>query len=61
MRPHVGALATLERGYAVVTREADAALLRSARDARAADRVRIRLADGSVRAVIEGRVKGEDG
>ena len=57
----VSPLATLERGYAVVTREADAALLRSARDARAADRVRIRLADGSVRAVIEGRVKGEDG
>jgi exodeoxyribonuclease VII large subunit len=56
----VSPLATLERGYAVVTREADATLLRSSRTARPADRVRIRLTDGSVRAVIEGRVEAED-
>jgi exodeoxyribonuclease VII large subunit len=50
----ISPLATIDRGYAVVTREPGGELLRSHRAVRPADRVRIRVADGSVRAVVEG-------
>jgi exodeoxyribonuclease VII large subunit len=49
----VSPLATLERGYAVVTREPGGALLRSALAVRPDERLRIRVADGSVCAVVE--------
>jgi len=50
----ISPLATIDRGYAVVTREPGGELLRSHRAVRAADRLRIRVADGSVRAIVEG-------
>jgi exodeoxyribonuclease VII large subunit len=50
----ISPLATIERGYAVVTREPGGELLRSHRAVRPADRLRIRVADGSVRAIVEG-------
>jgi exodeoxyribonuclease VII large subunit len=49
----ISPLATLERGYAVVTREPSGELLRSSLTVRPAERLRIRVADGSVRAVVE--------
>jgi exodeoxyribonuclease VII large subunit len=50
----ISPLATIDRGYAVVTREPGGELLRSQRGVRPADRLRIRVADGSVRAIVEG-------
>jgi len=49
----VSPLATLDRGYAVVTCEPGGRLLTSARSVQPADRLRIRVADGSVCAVVE--------
>ncbi|MGI5247273.1 exodeoxyribonuclease VII large subunit [Dactylosporangium sp. CA-139066] len=45
--------ATLQRGYAIVQRE-DGAVVRAPDDVAAKDRVRIRLADGSLAATVEG-------
>ena len=50
----VSPLATIDRGYAVVTRVPGGELLRSRRSVTPSDRLNIRLADGSVRAVVEG-------
>ena len=49
----VSPLATIDRGYAVVTREAGGELVRSRRTVRAQERLRIRVADGHIRAVVE--------
>jgi len=50
----LGPAATLARGYAIVQRGGDVSspVLRSARDAAAGDRLRVRLADGAVPAVV---------
>lgn len=45
-------LAVLQRGYAIVTREADDRILRRARDAAAGDIVDLRLAQGRLRAAV---------
>jgi exodeoxyribonuclease VII large subunit len=50
----VSPLATIDRGYAVVTHLPGGELLRSRRAVKPADRLNIRVADGSVRAVVEG-------
>ncbi|MGH8315787.1 MAG: exodeoxyribonuclease VII large subunit [Steroidobacterales bacterium] len=50
----VSPLATIDRGYAVVTRVPGGELLRSRRSVKPADRLNIRVADGSLRAVVEG-------
>ncbi len=49
----VSPLATIDRGYAVVTREAGGELVRSRRAVRPDERLRIRVADGQIRAVVE--------
>jgi exodeoxyribonuclease VII large subunit len=49
----LGPAATLARGYAVVQTDAGA-VLRSAADAPAGTRLRVRVADGAVKAVSEG-------
>ena len=55
----LGPAATLSRGYAVVqTIEGSAAVLRSAADAPAGTRLRIRVSDGAVGAVSTGREDG---
>jgi exodeoxyribonuclease VII large subunit len=55
----LGPAATLARGYAVVqTIEGSAAVLRSAADAPAGTRLRIRVSDGAVGAVSTGREDG---
>jgi exodeoxyribonuclease VII large subunit len=48
-------LAVLERGFAVVWKDGDAHPLRSANDADAGDRLRIRLAEGELAARVESR------
>jgi exodeoxyribonuclease VII large subunit len=50
----VSPLATIDRGYAVVTREPGGDLVRSRRSVKPSDRLNIRVADGTVRAVVEG-------
>jgi exodeoxyribonuclease VII large subunit len=50
----VSPLATIDRGYAVVTREPGGDLVRSRRSVKPADRLNIRVADGTLRAVVEG-------
>ncbi|MFN3653232.1 MAG: exodeoxyribonuclease VII large subunit [Armatimonadota bacterium] len=49
----VSPLATLARGYAAVTRERDGAPLRSAGEVAVGERVRVRLADGSLGTRVE--------
>ena len=49
----VGPLATLARGYAVVTRARDGSLVRSVADVGGGERTQTRLADGSITAVVE--------
>ncbi|MFG2037392.1 exodeoxyribonuclease VII large subunit [Dactylosporangium sp. NPDC048998] len=46
--------ATLQRGYAIVQRE-DGAVVRSPGEVSAKERLRIRLAEGSLAAIVEGR------
>lgn len=48
----VSPLATIDRGYAVVTCEPGGELLRSRRAVKTADRLNIRVADGVVKAVV---------
>ncbi len=50
----VGPPAVLNRGYALVTRQADGALVRSAAQVTAGDRVGVRVADGRFGARVEG-------
>jgi exodeoxyribonuclease VII large subunit len=50
----LGPQATLDRGYAIVRRSADAAIVRRPADAPAGARLAIRLADGSIDAVSDG-------
>jgi exodeoxyribonuclease VII large subunit len=45
-------LAVLRRGYAIVTRKTDGAVLRAAADVRAGDEVGVRLAQGRLRASV---------
>ncbi len=52
-------LAVLERGYAVVTHEASGAVLVSSEKAHRGDRLGVRLARGSLRAVVEESHAGE--
>jgi len=49
----VSPLATLSRGYAVVTDDADGSVLRHASEAVAGERIRARLADGELRCRVE--------
>jgi exodeoxyribonuclease VII large subunit len=51
-------LAVLERGFAVVWKEGVPQPLRSANDADAGDRLRIRLAEGELAARVESRAMG---
>jgi exodeoxyribonuclease VII large subunit len=51
----LGPAATLARGYAVVQTTADGAVLRTTEDAPAGTRLRVRVADGAISAVSEGR------
>jgi len=48
----VSPLATLGRGYAIVTRATDGAILRAARQVTPGDGIRIRLSEGSLGAVV---------
>lgn len=57
----VSPLATLDRGYALVTRVDDGALLRDAREARLGGNIEARLGRGRVRATITGIVPGAEG
>lgn len=50
----VGPLATLSRGYAIVRRDDDGRIVRSVGDVAAGDRLRVRVADGSFDAAVEG-------
>lgn len=45
--------AVLRRGYSITTRATDGSILRSARDVRAGERLITRLADGTVRSIVE--------
>jgi exodeoxyribonuclease VII large subunit len=56
----VSPLATLGRGFAVVSRVDDGRLLRDAQDAPAGTEIEARLARGSVRARVTGPGKGSD-
>ena len=49
----VSPLATINRGYAVVTREPGGELVRSRRAVKSQDRLSIRVADGSLRAIVD--------
>lgn len=51
----VGPMATLRRGYAIVTREEDGRLVTSASQVGPGDRLRTRLAEGEVLSRVEGR------
>ena len=56
----LGPAATLARGYAVVQRvvaDGDPEVLRSVEDAPPGTQIRVRLADGAVRAAVMGREK----
>jgi exodeoxyribonuclease VII large subunit len=48
----VSPLATLERGFAIVTRVDDDSLVRAAADTRAGDEIRTRLGRGALRARV---------
>ena len=50
----VGPLATLSRGYAIVRRDEDGQIIRSKADVGDGDRLRVRVADGSFGATVEG-------
>lgn len=50
----VGPMATLSRGYAIVRREDDGRIVRSTGDVVAGDHLRVRVADGSFDAAVEG-------
>ena len=54
----LGPAATLARGYAVVQTVPAAGVLRSVNDAPPGTRLRVRVADGAVAAVSEGRIDG---
>lgn len=54
----VSPLATLDRGYAIVTREADGRILRDAAEARPGDAVTARLARGRLRCRVESSEPG---
>ena len=49
----VGPQQTLERGYAIVSRAGDGAVMRSSAGATPGDRIRVRLAEGRLGAVID--------
>jgi exodeoxyribonuclease VII large subunit len=55
----VSPLATLDRGFAIITREADGALVTDARALRAGEEIRARLAHGGVRARVIERIDEE--
>lgn len=57
----VSPLATLGRGFAVVSRAGDGVLLRDAKDAPAGTEIEARLARGSLRARVTGSGKDSDG
>ena len=50
----VGPLATLSRGYAIVRRDDDGQIVRSAGDVAGGDHLSVRVADGSFDATVEG-------
>jgi exodeoxyribonuclease VII large subunit len=56
----VSPLATLGRGFAVVSRTADGALLRNAQDAPPGTEIEARLAQGRLRATVQQTLKDED-
>lgn len=56
----VSPLATLDRGFAIVTRRADGALVTDAGSLQAGDEIQARVAKGSVRATVTGTDKGTD-
>jgi exodeoxyribonuclease VII large subunit len=56
----VSPLATLSRGYAIVTREADATILTDVKQIRVQDRIRGRLHQGRFTAVIDGIENDEE-
>ncbi|KTF30087.1 hypothetical protein LMG919_21685, partial [Xanthomonas vesicatoria] len=49
----VSPLATVARGYAIVTRPADGSVVRSAADVTPGERLRAQLADGSIAVRVE--------
>ncbi|RBK73505.1 exodeoxyribonuclease VII large subunit, partial [Xanthomonas oryzae] len=49
----VNPLATVARGYAIVTRPADGSVVRSAAEVAAGERLRAQLADGSIEVRVE--------
>jgi exodeoxyribonuclease VII large subunit len=56
----VSPLATLERGFAIVTRGADGALVTDAGSLQVGDEINARVAKGSVRATVTGTKKESD-
>jgi len=56
----VSPFAVLKRGYALVTRQEDEAIVRSPRQAPAGSGLHIRLARGELRARVEGHAHGEE-
>ncbi len=56
----VSPLATLERGFAIVTRGADGTLVTDAGSLQAGDEIRARVAKGSVRATVTGIDRGSE-
>ncbi|MFU8819921.1 MAG: exodeoxyribonuclease VII large subunit, partial [Gammaproteobacteria bacterium] len=57
----VSPLATLERGYAIATRAADGAILYAADQVAAGEGIEVRLARGSISALVRGSDVGEEG
>ena len=56
----VSPLATLERGYAIVTRAADGTLIRDAAQLTQGERIRARLGRGEIDASVEDIRKGKE-
>jgi exodeoxyribonuclease VII large subunit len=56
----VSPFAVLERGYALVTRRDDSAVVRAPRQAPPGSELDVRLARGSLRARVEGHAQGEE-
>ena len=56
----VSPLATLDRGFAIVTRGADGALVTDAGSVQVGEEIRARVAKGSVRATVIGTDTGKE-
>ena len=56
----VSPLATLDRGFAIVTRDADGTLVTDAASLQVGDEIRARVAKGAVRATVTGTDPGSE-